>query len=77
MCACEFCDPDSMLRTDESPNSCQVAEEMERNSTACWDCGKVVTAGAIWVGQRTGTALCDRCHTQWVGSGRAKMDGQF
>lgn len=69
--ACELCDIESLLRTDEGGNPCQDAEEAAR-SRACDDCGANLTNAQMWEGKQTGMKLCDPCFKLWQKAGRAR-----
>lgn len=69
--SCEICEIESLLRTDETGNPCQDAEERER-SRACDDCGADLTDAQMWEGKQTGRKLCDACFERWRKAGRAR-----
>lgn len=41
-------------------------------TSACWECGSWVPIEDLWVGKRSGIALCDRCLAYWTRAGRAR-----
>ena len=49
----------------------------ERPTAACSSCPAIVAAEELWVGKRSGIALCDPCMDKWERAGRAKRTGEF
>ena len=45
--------------------------------SSCTACPALVAPEDLWVGKRSGIALCDPCMDKWEKAGRAKRTGEF
>ncbi len=46
-------------------------------TSACWACGALCRPEDLWVGKRSGAALCEHCIEKWEAEGRARRNGEF
>ncbi len=46
-------------------------------TSACWACGALCRPEDLWVGKRSGVALCEDCIENWEAAGRARRNGDF
>jgi hypothetical protein len=46
-------------------------------TSACWECGALRRPDDLWVGKRSGAALCEDCIGKWEAAGRARRNGEF
>ena len=49
----------------------------EGPTSACFQCGRNVPPADLFVGKRSGIALCEPCLEKWEKAGRAKRTGDF
>ena len=49
----------------------------EGPTSACFQCGRNVPPADLFVGKRSGIALCEPCLEKWEKAGRAKRTGEF
>jgi hypothetical protein len=63
----------------ERPNEGLAARyrPVEGPTAACSACPALVAPEELWVGKKSGIALCDPCMTKWEKAGRAKRTGEF
>jgi hypothetical protein len=63
----------------ERPNEGLAAQyrPVEGPTAACSACPALVAPETLWVGKKSGIALCDPCMTKWEKAGRAKRTGEF
>jgi hypothetical protein len=50
---------------------------LEGPTAACSACPALVAPETLWVGKKSGIALCDPCMTMWEKAGRARRSGEF
>jgi hypothetical protein len=50
---------------------------LEGPTAACSACPALVPPEELWVGKKSGIALCDPCMTKWEKAGRARRTGEF
>lgn len=50
---------------------------MEGPTSPCSACDRAVDPAELWVGKKSGIALCDGCMVTWEQAGRARRSGEF
>lgn len=75
ICDCELCESGYYRKCLEAA---RTPLDDQGPCSACWDCGASVPIAELWVGRRSGIALCDACAVRWEAAGRGrKKEGDF
>lgn len=63
----------------ERPNEGLAAQyrPVEGPTATCSACPALVAPEELWVGKKSGIALCEPCMTKWEKAGRARRTGEF